>query len=118
MKKINHISSLSYTLVIIFLYTFIVSLSVNFWSDYPKEQGYNLSKRSNLPSKSDNQFPYEEKEIEKDDPQQDSFFICQFSVPAPILMVRLQCSCIYNAPRSISVASDLPLYLAKRALRI
>jgi hypothetical protein len=119
MKNINHISVLSYTFVVIFLYTFIVSLSVNFWTDYPKEQGYNVSKSSSLPSKSDNQLPYEEREIEKDDdPQQDFFFVCQFGVSAPVLIAGAWCELIHSAPLAIGTISDIPLYLADRSLRI
>ena len=119
MMRIKSIGSNFCTLVAVGLFTFAISFSFASAKNCPESSALSITKKNGLPTQSQNQSPYEEKEFEKDDEVQDNlFFVCLLGEPpVPIESVHY-CYRVCGYARPSGIATNLPLYLVKRALLI
>jgi hypothetical protein len=80
---------------------------------------HSLSKKGTVPTNSDNQLPYEEKETEKDDEFQDNFsLVCLLSEPLYFLLINEEEEGCEKALKPVDSITAIPLYLSKRVLLI
>jgi len=110
---------MSSSLLALVVFSLSVSIVLASPKDCPDGLGYFISMKAALPTNSDNQLPYEERETEKDDELQDNFPVaCIFS--EAIFFTQLFCieKSGYKTYHSIDSISEVPLYLSKRVLLI
>jgi hypothetical protein len=115
-KSLRHISATLLVLVI-----FSLTLSIAFASPKNDQDNtdFSISKNCSLPTNSDNQLPYEERETEKDDEVQHDFYLVSVtSDPVFIVLIEEQATCCKKAQVAINEVTDVPLYLSKKALLI
>jgi hypothetical protein len=80
---------------------------------------YSFSEKGAMPTSSDTQLPYEERETEKDDELQDSFsLVCLIAEPVLFIPINYQNKTCDESKRLFYTIIDIPLYLSKRALLI
>lgn len=119
MKTLKPIGSIFHTLGVVFLFLLGINISFPTPSTDIHRQRHFVSKDTGLPSPSENQFLYEEKETEKDDELQDNYSLFCFPI-APLLQViaadEKHGSCAVS--RADGSFIKVPFYLSQRALLI
>ena len=87
--------------------------------DYLEGGRHSISKKGTVPTNSDNQLPYEERETEKDDEVQDTFsLVCLICEPLFIDSISDQDSRCIKAHKPADAITDVPLYLSQRVFLI
>lgn len=106
---------------LITLVVFLLTISITFVASKNGSfnQSYLVSEDQSIPTGSDNQFPYEERETEEDDEFQDQTLLVGL-LPDPFFFAPLhdqskQCDHILVP---VHLVNNLPLYLSKRVLLI
>jgi len=118
MRMIKSLSSFFCTLLALVLFSLTISITMASSKDYLKGE-HSISKKGTVPTNSDNQLPYEERETEKDDELQDTFsLVCLICEPLFFTPINDQETCCDRAQRPIEAVTDIPLYLSKRVLLI
>ena len=118
MRIIKSVSAFICTFLALVLFSLSVSITMASPKDY-LENGHLISKKGSLPTNSDNQVPYEERETEKDDEVQDTlslaYLICEPLFVASICDQDKNCIKVH---KPVDVITDVPLYLSQRVFLI
>ena len=122
MKRVNHIRSFLSTAVVILLLASIVCTSISSFATSSKAKEVVITKKAKAHSKSDTQFPYEEKETEEekgfDRSHSHFFFICLIDSLTFASGTESQDHGTHTPSHACEHAASIPLYLTGRSLII
>lgn len=118
MRIIKSSSSIFCTLFALGLFSLAVSITMGSPNDGKDYQEYSISRKGAIPSNPDNQLPYEERETEDDELQDNFSLVCFISEPVFFTLINDKGNCRNKTQNAVNAITDIPLYLSKRVLLI
>jgi hypothetical protein len=122
MSRTNTISSLSNLLLMLFLLTCVISSSLTAFAEASVSHKFIISKKSEIPSHSDLQIQFQEREKEEreNDESSENGKVLSFLTVESILFTlsETQSYAFYESPSVLRNSTGVPLYIVIRKLLI